>query len=301
VDIETFRRLVRDHGLCLMGQTSDLAPADKTLYALRDVTATVESVPLITASILSKKLAEGIDALLLDVKVGSGAFMKDLQSAQKLAESLVRVGQSAGVRVRALLTRMQAPLGRTIGNALEVRESIDILNGCGPKDTTELTLVLAGEMLVLGGVAKTREEAMPVLQRAISSGAARDKFKAIIAAQGGNAAVVDKPDLLPRAQGTTDVPATSSGYIADMDSFALGLVAMRLGAGRARAEDKVDPAVGLQLLHTVGSYVERGAPMIRVHHNKPLPTEEIKTLQSAVLMALAPPPEVPLILGQLGS
>lgn len=300
LEVDTFRHLVRDLGLCLMGQTADLAPADKILYALRDVTATVESVPLITASILSKKLAEGIDALLLDVKVGRGAFMKDLPSAQRLAESLVRVGQSAGVRVRALLTRMQAPLGRTIGNALEVREAVEILHGRGPKDTTELTLALAAEMLVLGGVAKDRAAAMPVLQRAIQSGAAAQKFKALIAAQEGNASVVDDLSLLPKAQHVTDVLSTASGYITDMDSFVMGLVAMRLGAGRARAEDKVDAAVGLELTGVLGDYVERDTPLIRVHHNRPLADTEVDILRNAVTLAPAPGAVVPLILGELG-
>ncbi len=202
LSLERFAELVESHKLCLIGQTADLAPADKKLYSLRDVTATVESVALITASILSKKLAEGIDALVLDVKVGRGAFMKTVDEARVLANSLVRVGTQAGVQVRALITDMDQPLGRTIGNALEVKESLEILQGKGPPDTTELTLALGAEMLVMGKVAKDTTEARAQLQKAITSGAGLKKFRDIVEAQHGDPRAIDDPSKLPatRAQ-----------------------------------------------------------------------------------------------------
>lgn len=266
--LDRFVMLLRELKVCLIGQTADLAPADKTLYALRDVTATVESVPLITSSILSKKLAEGIDALVLDVKVGNGAFMKDLPQARRLAESLVRVGRSAGVKVRALLTRMEEPLGTTIGNALEVQESIAILRGEGPADTTELTLALGAEMLCMGGVAPDVDAARQQLTAAIRSGAGLAKLRAIIAAQGGDPRVVEQPELLPKARFTTAVTAQSAGVVTHIDAFLLGMTAMRLGAGRARAADPVDPAVGLVLERKVGATVAPGDVLAVVHHNQ---------------------------------
>ncbi len=276
LDVGRFREVVGSVGACLIGQTADVAPADKKLYALRDVTATVESIPLITASILSKKLAEGIDALVLDVKVGRGAFMKTLPDARRLAQSLVRVGSGAGLRVRALLTRMEEPLGRTIGNALEVREAIEILRGEGPADTTELTLALGAEMLLLGQVAKTAADARRMLTGAIQSGAGLRKLAAIIAAQGGDARVVEAPERLPTAPCVTEVAAPRAGVIVAVDALALGMVAMRLGAGRSKADDVIDPAVGIELLRCVGDRVRKGEPLARVHHNRAgAPSQEV--------------------------
>jgi pyrimidine-nucleoside phosphorylase len=300
LDLPRFRRTVRELGLCLIGQTADLAPADKKLYALRDVTATVESIPLITASILAKKLAEGIDALVLDVKVGRGAFMKDLDSARRLAQSLVRVGTAAGVAVRALLTRMDAPLGRTIGNALEVRESIDILHGRGPEDTTELTLALGAEMLVLGRVAVDAAEARQKLLAVRDSGAAAAKLEAIIAAQDGDPRVVAHPERLPQASHRTVVRAERSGTILEMDAFELGMTAMRLGAGRSRAEDRVDPAVGIELCETVGATVAAGTPLALVHHNAPLAAEVAAAVRQAIRIGEGQPAARPLVLETLG-
>ncbi len=298
LSIERFIELVGEIGCCLIGQTRDLAPADKKLYALRDVTATVESVPLITSSILSKKLAEGIDALVLDVKVGRGAFMKDLAQARRLAESLVRVGTGAGLRVRALLTRMEEPLGTTIGNALEIKESIAILRGEGPADTTELVFALAAEMLVLGGKAADATAARHVLQEAVRRGTALDKLKQIVLAQGGDPRSIDEPARLPKARHETIVQAPRRGYVAAMDSYALGVAAMRLGAGRARAEDSIDPAVGLELLARVGEAVERGAPLVRVHHNGPADAV-LPEIEAAVRIAEAAPQQQPLIIERL--
>jgi pyrimidine-nucleoside phosphorylase len=302
VDLELtrFRELVASLGCCLIGQTGDLAPADKKLYALRDVTATVESVPLITSSILSKKLAEGINALVLDVKVGQGAFMKDLASARRLAESLVRVGSGAGLKVVALLTRMEEPLGLTIGNALEVRESIDILRGTGPADTTELTLALGAEMLRLGGVAASDAEARQKLTAAIASGAGLDKLRRIVEAQHGDPRAIDEPARLPTARVRTSVRADRGGFVGSIDSLALGLAAMRLGAGRARAEDRVDPAVGLELRVRRGDPVRPGDELAVVHHQGSGESVVAEAGQAFGIVE-APPPAARMILERVAS
>lgn len=297
LSVDEFKAQVRDLGCCLIGQTGNIAPADKKLYALRDVTATVESVPLITASILSKKLAEGIDALVLDVKVGRGAFMKTEAEARELAESLVRVGESAGVQVRAVLTSMEQPLGRTVGNALEVRESIDILRGVGPEDTTELTVTLAAHMLVLGHKAKTLEEAKDRATAAIEDGAALRQLGEIISAQGGDPRVIDDESVLPSAPVVREVTAPDDGVVASIDAFTVGMAAVRLGAGRARAEDTIDPAVGFELLKKVGDEVREGEAIVRVHARDDASAESASTevLEAYQLAANAVGPK--LILG----
>ena len=261
-----FCELVEELGICLIGATAKVAPADRKLYALRDVTATVDSIPLITASILSKKLSEGIDALVLDVKVGRGAFMKDEASARQLAHSLVRVGSGAGLDVKAYLTDMSQPLGTTIGNALEIRESIDILRGTGPADSTELTMALGAEMLVMGKVAKDLAEARSKLKDAVDSGAGLSLFAKVIEAQGGDASVLEDPSRLPTAKQTTEVKASRAGVISHMDALGLGVAAMRLGAGRETAEDVIDPAVGLELLVKTGEKVAENQPLVKIHH-----------------------------------
>ena len=295
---ERFKEMVRTIGVSLIGQTGDIAPADKKLYALRDVTATVESIPLITASILSKKLAEGIDALVLDVKVGRGAFMKTEKDALKLARSLVRVGTGAGLKVRALMTRMEEPLGRMIGNALEVRESIDILRGKGPADTTELTLAFGVEMLLLGKICKNAKAARDKLEAAVVSGAGLAKFKEIIAAQHGDPSVVDDPDRLPTARSKTSVPALRKGFVTAIDSFALGLSAMRLGAGRSKADDRIDPAVGIELNHQVGDAIDKGEPLAIIHHNGPV---DIGAVQKAFTIQAKPTRRGKLIINKIGA
>jgi len=298
LDIPTFRRLVDELGLCLIGQTKDLAPADRKLYALRDVTATVESVPLITSSILSKKLAEGIDALVLDVKVGRGAFMKDEASARILAESLVRVGTGAGLKVNALLTRMEEPLGQMVGNALEIRESIAILRGEGPLDTTELTLALGSEMLRLGGKATTDAEARALMHDAVASGKALEKLAEVVAAQHGDPKVVDDPERLPKAQSITEVRAQASGYVQAIDSYALGIAAMRMGAGRARAEDAIDPAVGVELVRKVGDAVRAGEALALLHHNRP-PEDALAAVRASYQIDDGAPAIGPLVIDRL--
>ncbi|MFO0613695.1 MAG: thymidine phosphorylase [Polyangiaceae bacterium] len=258
LDAASFARIVADVGTCMIGQTSRIAPADKRIYALRDVTGTVECIPLIVASILSKKLAEGIDALVLDVKVGRGAFMKTEARARELARALVEVGTGSGKQVVALLTRMDVPLGRAIGNANETREAIDILLGRGPADTLECTLALGAEMLVLGRVAATPEEARARLLRAIEDGSGARTMERMIEAHKGDPRVVADPSRLERAPLTLEIKADRSGFVGAIDSLALGLAGVEMGAGRSRADQKVDHAVGIDLVRVVGDEIRAG-------------------------------------------
>jgi pyrimidine-nucleoside phosphorylase/thymidine phosphorylase len=263
--VERFRALVAEHGCCLIGQTARIAPADRRLYALRDVTATVESIPLIAGSIMSKKLAEGIDGLVLDVKVGAGAFMKTLDDARRLARTLSAIGWGMGKRVTALLTDMSQPLGRAVGNALEVVESIEILRGGGPADVRALTVELGAEMLLLGDAARTLPEGRAAIAAAIEDGRGLAKFRAIVEAQGGDPRTVDEPARLPRAQRLLDVPAAAAGWVEAIDTEGVGLAAMALGAGRARVEDRIDPSAGIVVHKRLGDRVERGEPLCTLH------------------------------------
>jgi pyrimidine-nucleoside phosphorylase len=265
--VERFVELVRDHGLGLIGQTARIAPADKRLYALRDVTATVESIPLIAASIMSKKLAEGIDALVLDVKVGRGAFMKTRDDARRLALALVGIGRRMGKRVTALLTTMDQPLGQAVGNALEVVESIELLRGGGPADLRELTVALTAEMVLLARLAPDLPAARAAVEAAIADGRGLARFRDIVAAQGGDPRAIDDPGRLPRAAQVIPLEAEADGVVAALDAEAVGLAAMALGAGRARVEDRIDPSVGVVLLRKVGDRVVRGEPLCLVHRN----------------------------------
>ena len=258
LSVRDFRAQLRKFGCALIGQTGDLAPADKRLYALRDVTGTVESIPLITSSILSKKLAEGIDALVLDVKVGRGAFMKTEADAKELARCLVRVGTLAGKRVSALLTDMNTPIGYTIGNALETTEALEILHGQGPDDLRELTYELAAEMLRAAGVVKTKSQALRRIEQEVADGAALEKMREIVEAQGGDPRVVDAPDQLAVARHRTTIAAATGGYLTDLEPLELGYASMGLGAGRSRAEDAVDPGAGIRLHVQLGDRVRKG-------------------------------------------
>ncbi len=266
---EDFARVVASVGTCMIGQTKDIAPADKRIYALRDVTATVECVPLIVASILSKKLAEGIDGLVLDVKVGRGAFMKDLESARVLAKALVRVGTRAGKKVVAVLTRMDAPLGHAVGNALETREAIDVLHGKGPADLVECTMVLGAEMLVLGGKAKDVTAARARLAEAIASGAAQRVMERMIAAQGGDAEVVAEPSRLAIAAHQVKVASPTDGFVTRADALEIGLAAVAMGAGRTRADQAVDSAVGITVHGKPGVRVARGDALATLYVRHP--------------------------------
>ncbi|MFO0685324.1 MAG: thymidine phosphorylase [Sandaracinus sp.] len=297
METEPFVRQVKDLGCALIGQTADIAPADKRLYALRDVTATVESIPLITASILSKKLAEGIDALVLDVKVGRGAFMKTLRDARALAASLVRVGRLAKKQVTAFLTPMEAPLGLAIGNALETAEAFEILHGRGPDDLREITLVLGAEMLRLGGVAKNDREARKQLEDAITSGRGAGRMRQIVRAQGGDARTIDEPDRLPAARHRVPVLATKGGFVTKADALDLGLAAVAMGAGRTRADQAVDPRVGIVLDKKPGDAIKRGEPLATLHVNE---AEVDPTLLKRVLGAFEigarPPRPAPVVM-----
>jgi pyrimidine-nucleoside phosphorylase len=265
LDLPVFQQQVRDIGCALIGQTESLAPADKRLYALRDVTGTVESIPLITASILSKKLAAGLDGLVMDVKVGRGAFMHTLKDARALAKSIVSVGRAAGLKTTALITAMDQPLGMTIGNALETREAIELLHGRSAPDLLECTLALGAEMLVLGRRARSTTQARDQLHAAITSGSAASKLRAVIQAQGGDARVVDEPDRLPSAPVKHVVTATRAGYVTDIDALTLGRLSMELGAGRRVATDTVDPRVGIELCVKPGSPIKRGDALAVLH------------------------------------
>jgi pyrimidine-nucleoside phosphorylase len=262
-------------GLCLVGQTAEFAPADKKLYALRDVTATVESIPLICASILAKKLAEGIDVLVLDVKFGRGAFMADKTQARELAQALVSVAQALGKPSRAILTAMEEPLGRTVGNALEVAESIACLRGEGPADTMAVTYALGEQILLLTKVARTQKDARAHLQATILDGGAMEKFVAMIEAQGGDPRVVEEPGRLPQAKFKVPLAAPKEGFVQDVDAMDVALAALRLGAGRVKAEDKVNHAVGVSGLVKVGEQVAAGAPLCMIH------ADDEKTLAEA--------------------
>jgi len=254
-------------GCALIGQTKDLAPADKKLYALRDVTATVECIPLICGSILAKKLAEGIDALVLDVKFGRGAFMKTKAEARQLADALVAVGKAGGKKVRAMLTAMDQPLGRTVGNALEVAESIACLRGEGPADVMEVTHTLGAHMLVLGGVARDEAEAKKKLAEVIANGKALAKLREIVVAQGGDGRAIDDPARLPQAKLKVELRAQRAGFVTEVDAMGVALAALRLGAGRARAEDKIDPAVGVSHLVKTGERIAAGEVLAVIHAN----------------------------------
>jgi len=268
LEARAFERVLCTVGASIIGQTPEIAPADRRLYALRDVTGTVESIPLIVASILSKKLAAGSDGLVLDVKAGRGAFMKDLAAAKALARALVRTARRAGLRTTALVTDMNVPTGRMIGNALEVREAIDVLQGQGPADTRELTLLLGAEMLVLGRRAKTRKAARVDLERALVDGSAFERFVRMVRAHGGSTRAVEHPELLPAARVKRPVLATRSGVLTHSDPLELAWVALELGAGRVRADDRVDPGAGIELLRVVGERVERGEPIALLHTNR---------------------------------
>jgi pyrimidine-nucleoside phosphorylase len=267
LSVADFRRVLAQCGAGLIGQTAEIAPADKKLYALRDVTGTVESPYLICASIMSKKLAEGIDALVLDVKTGSGAFMKSEKDAVFLAELMVETGQRLGKRVSALITDMNQPLGRAVGNALEVVECIDVLNGHGPDDLRELSLVLSASMFLLGKRVRSVAEGRGLAEQMISSGKAREKFREIIRLQGGNAAVMDDPGLLPQAKQQADVNSPASGFVTAMMCEQIGTAGVLLGGGRARKEDSVDPAVGIMVHKKVGDAVSAGEPLCTVYYN----------------------------------
>jgi len=253
----------------MIGQSADMVPADRKLYALRDVTATVESIPLICASILSKKLAEGIDALVLDVKCGSGAFMKTGPDARELAEALVKISRSVGKPTSALITRMDQPLGSAVGNSLEVKEAIDCLQGRGPGDLMEVCYALTAEMLVLGGLSENPAAAQEQMEVAIADGSALEAFRELVRAQGGDPGVIENRDLLPRAKATMELTyeGEAAAYLSKLDALAVGEAARLLGAGRANAESKIDLAVGFVFGKKPGDPVRSGDVVATIYYN----------------------------------
>jgi pyrimidine-nucleoside phosphorylase len=264
---EEFASVVEQTGMVLAGQSETLVPADRAIYALRDATGSVPSIPLIASSIMSKKLAVGLGALVLDVKVGRGAFMKDLDRARLLAETMVGIGKAHHTPVVAILTDMNQPLGRMVGNANEIEESVEVLRGGGPRDLVEVVYRLAEEMLILAGIEADRADARLRLQAAVDSGAAFEKLEQVVVAQGGDPSVLHDPSLLARAQNDHTVRATRGGYVARIDAFDIGTAALRLGAGRERKEDDIDPAVGLAVEVKVGDEVRPGQPLVQIFWN----------------------------------
>ena len=281
LSVGEFRRVLATCGCAMIGQTAEIAPADRKLYALRDVTGTVESPYLICASIMSKKLAEGIDALVLDVKTGSGAFMKNENDAAFLAELMVETGERMGKKVVALITDMDQPLGCMIGNALEVVEVVEILRGKGPEDLRQLCIELAGWMLHLGGVASTVEEGKKHSSELINSGKALEKFRQMVERQGGDVGVIDEPKKLPQSRHTLTVSSEKSGYIASLQCEQIGTACVILGGGRERKEDSVDPAVGIVLHKKVGDRVAAGETLATIHHNAETRAERARQLIEA--------------------
>jgi pyrimidine-nucleoside phosphorylase len=296
LSIEEYKAQLARIGICLIGQTGELAPADKKLYSLRDVTGTVECIPLICASILSKKLASGIDALVLDVKFGRGAFMKDVARAKELAVAITTVANSMGTPTKAVLTAMEEPLGHAVGNALEVAESIAFLKGPGSADMTEVTYAIGEQMLLLTGAAKDTKEARAKLEATITSGAALAKFREMVAAQGGDVRVVDDPSVLPQARLKISHAARASGFVSDVDAMGIALAALRLGAGRAKAEDPVDHAVGIGALVKVGAKVRTGDILCVIHASSEASGKEAsEILGRAIVIGDTAPAPRPLI------
>lgn len=271
-----FVELVNRDKVAVIGQSGNLTPADKKLYALRDVTGTVDSIPLIASSIMSKKIAAGADAICLDVKTGAGAFMKTDEEAENLAKAMVRIGHNVGRKTMAVISDMSQPLGYAIGNALEVKEAIDTLKGEGPEDLTELVLVLGSQMVVLANQAENLEEAREKLIAVMKNGQALQKFKQFLENQGGDGSIVDAPEKLPQAKYQIEVPAKDEGFVSEMVADEIGIAAMILGAGRATKEDEIDLAVGLMLRKKVGDAVKIGEPLVTIFSNQE-DVEAVKT------------------------
>jgi pyrimidine-nucleoside phosphorylase len=301
LSMEEFVATVNKAKVSVIGQTAEIVPADGKLYSLRDVTATVDSIPLIASSIMSKKIASGADALVLDVKVGSGAFMGNPEDARQLAKTMVDIGENLGLRTVAVLSAMDRPLGRAVGNALEVKEAIAVLRGEGPEDLRELCLELGSRMLVLGGGAKNLAEGRQRLEQVLASGAALDKLRELVANQGGDAGLVDQPQLLPTAQIQQEVAAPRTGWITEMDTAGIGNAAQILGAGRSKKGESIDLAVGLEILAKTGDHVEAGQPLAILHANSQAAADAAaKSLLGCYSFGEEKKEPLPLILGEIG-
>ncbi|MGH9742620.1 MAG: thymidine phosphorylase [Candidatus Acidiferrum sp.] len=302
LSLQEFFSVLRECGMGLIGQTAEIAPADKKIYALRDATSTVENIGLICASIMSKKLAEGIDALVLDVKTGSGAFMKREEDSVRLAEIMVETGQRMGKKVVALITDMDQPLGRMAGHSVEVIECLDVLSGGGPPDLVELSVELSAWMFFLGDRTKSVDDGRLLAETMIATGQAREKFKQGVSLQGGDERVVDDPQLLPKARSRTDVPSPSSGFIIATNCEQFGLALAMLGGGREKKEDSIDHAVGLEFHKRIGDPVEKGEPLATIHYNSGAKLAEAQSLiaESYFIGETVPSGKRPLIRRILG-
>ena len=300
LSLEEMKAALARIGCAMIGQTAQIAPADKKLYALRDVTGTVESIPLISASIMSKKIAEGIDALVLDVKTGSGAFMKTEADSRMLAESLVAIGNASGVKTEAIITAMESPLGHAVGNALEVIECIEVLKGGGPRDLIDVSVELAARMLVLGQVAPDLPAATQLVQKAIASGAGLERFRQIIEVQGGDPRVVDDYQRMPHVADRHIVAASRAGFVTAVDAELVGRASVALGAGRDRVDDPVDPAVGIMVVAKPGDAVRAGAPVLELHYRDRARLEAARRLTAqAITIGDEPPAPRRLIVGEV--
>lgn len=303
LDPDRFREVLAECSLVLAGQSETLVPADRKLYALRDATGTVESIPLIASSIMSKKLAEDLDGLVLDVKVGAGAFMKEAATAQELAQTMVEIGASYDVRTVALLTAMDQPLGNEVGNANEIAESISLLRGEGPPDLLEVTMALGVEMLAVAGLETDPQKARFLLQKAIDDGSALEIFGRVVAAQGGDPRVIDDPaGVLPQAPQTADFKADETGFLSRLDALRIGTAAMRLGAGRERKEDTIDPSVGIRIHHKVGEKVEKDQSLLTLFYRHPARLNEaLSVLEGAIEIGADEPEPSPLVMQRIES
>jgi pyrimidine-nucleoside phosphorylase len=300
LSLDQFRRVLRECGMGLIGQTAEIAPADKKIYALRDATSTVESIGLICASIMSKKLAEGIDALVLDVKTGSGAFMKREEDAVRLAEIMVDTGKRMGKKVVALITDMDQPLGRAAGHSSEIIECIEVLNGRGPADLRDLSIELSAWMFYLGERAKSLEEGRRLAETMIATGQAREKFKQGIRLQGGDERVIEEPQRLPKARSHVDVVSESDGYITETNCEHFGTALAMLGGGREKKEDAIDPGVALEFHKRIGDPVKIGETLATIHYNAEAKLAEAKSMIAAsYLIALEPPREKPRLIRRI--
>lgn len=282
---EEFIRLVNTNKIAIIGQSGNLTPADKKLYALRDVTATVNSIPLIASSIMSKKIAAGADSIVLDVKTGAGAFMKTKEDARALAHAMVRIGNSVGRKTMAVISNMSQPLGFAIGNALEVKEAIEALQGKGPKDLEELCLTLGSQMVLLARKADSLEQARAMLVEVMHNGQALATFKRFLSAQGGDASVVDNPSKLPQATYIVEVPAKEEGYVSEIIADEMGTAAMLLGAGRATKESRIDLAVGLVLRKKVGEFVKKGDSLVTLFANNENTNEVVEKIYASIKLS----------------
>jgi pyrimidine-nucleoside phosphorylase len=302
LSIPEMKAVLRRTGCALIGQTAEIAPADRKLYALRDVTGTVESLPLICSSIMSKKIAEGVGGLVLDVKFGRGAFLQDPERGRALAAAMVETGVRAGVKTEALLTGMDVPLGRAVGNALEIAECIDVLKGGGSTDLVELCELLAARMLVLAGLDADEEAARARVRRSFQDGTALERFRMIVEAQGGNPRVLDDPGVLPSAAGRHIIKASRSGFVTAIHADLIGRASVALGAGRVRLDSIIDPAVGFMLLRRPGDGVKAGDGILEVHYNDGARLAAAETMaREAIEIGDAPPPSAPLVLDRINS